>query len=42
MDNKNNKLKENDDKDDYNNLPTDKFEEINFKSVLEKNIVWNN
>ena len=36
VDKKNNKLKENDDKDDYNKLPTDKFEEINFKSVLEK------
>ena len=38
LENKNNnqKLKENDDKDTYNNLPTDKFNEINFKSVLEK------
>ena len=38
LENKNNKniLKENDDKNTYNNLPTDKFNEINFKSVLEK------
>ena len=35
--NKSNKLKENDDdKYNYNNLPTDKFNDINFKSVLEK------
>jgi len=34
--NKNDKLKENNDKYNYNNLPTDKFNDINFKSVLEK------
>ena len=36
IENKSDKLKENDDKNNYNNLPTDKFNDINFKSVLEK------
>ena len=35
---RNNNINEN----TYINLPTDKFNEINFKSVLEKNTQWNN